>query len=242
MPNPEQSPTLLSLRAIRLDHAALTVLRMVNFAAHAGERVALLGKNGAGKTSLLRAMAGIMPPTEGDVLAFGQSYAKARAQILPRIGYLPENLALPLEWRVDDFLWAHAQLYGLAATTAKARLTTILARPAWRPVLTQRIASLSKGWRRRIAWAALLAQRPELWLLDEPTDGLDPIETAEFMTRLATQTPAPSWVLSTHDLTLAQRYCSRWVVLHQGAVMYDGPAPSGDAAAFFRDCLMGTGV
>ncbi len=220
--------------AVGKNHGKNPAIGDLNLKISLGESVALLGLNGAGKSTSLRLGSGAMRPDTGRIEIFGQNLVDTRSTALAQIGYLPEAAALPGEWRVDDFLRQQAWTRGLFGPALAAAAKVVVARCDLAAVLTQRIGKLSKGLRRRVALAAALIGDPPILLLDEPTDGLDPAQKSAMWAIVKTIAPQKAILWSTHFLDEAAQLCPRWVILHHGRIVYDGPAPATNGGEFFH--------
>jgi ABC-2 type transport system ATP-binding protein len=218
----------------------------VSFSAARGEVVALLGENGAGKTTLLRILAGVLYPTAGRAQLAGHDVVSASQKARAQLGYLPEQVPLDGELRVEEYLRFRAELKGVrsAKSAVAAVLTEVgLGEPG---VARRLIGELSKGFRQRVGLADALLHRPKVLLLDEPTDGLDPNqrrETLELVRRLGRQA-GHTVLLSTHVLPEVESICQRAIILSRGRVVAAGSTAalkarlSGDALELvFRGAL-----
>ena len=191
-----------------------------------GEVVGFLGPNGAGKTTTLRILAGVFPPTSGQALIDGHDVVRAPLAARRRLGYAPERPALHLEMTVAGLLDFAAGMKDVGG--ARARRTAVedaLARAVLGEVAARRIGALSKGVRQRLGLALALVGDPPALLLDEPTAGLDPEQSAD-MRRLIRGLGAERAVLvSSHALAEVEALCDRVVILHRGRVLSaDTPA------------------
>jgi len=196
----------------------------VSFSAGGGEVVALLGENGAGKTTLLRILAGVLFPTAGQARIGGHDVVSASRRARAHIGYLPEQVPLDGELRVEEYLRFRAELKGVAdgKSAVAAVLTEVgLGEPG---VARRLIGELSKGFRQRVGLADALLHRPKVLLLDEPTDGLDPNqrrETLDLIRRLG-RDAGHTVLLSTHVLPEVESICQRAVILARGRIVAAG--------------------
>ena len=191
-----------------------------------GEVVGFLGPNGAGKTTTLRILAGVFPPTSGQALIDGHDVVRAPLAARRRLGYAPERPALHLEMTVAGLLDFAAGMKDVGG--ARARRTAVedaLARAVLGEVAARRIGALSKGVRQRLGLALALVGDPPALLLDEPTAGLDPEQSAD-MRRLIRRLGTERAVLvSSHALAEVEALCDRVVILHRGRVLSaDTPA------------------
>ena len=188
-----------------------------------GEVVGLLGLNGAGKSSLLQMLAGVVTPDRGRVHVDGEDLASASRAARRHLGYLPQIPPLHNDMRVDHFLKFCARLHGVPAAqlgTAVARVVTLCGLES---VATRRIGNLSGGYRQRVGIAQAIVHEPPLVLLDEPTQGLDPAQAHAVRRVLASLRGRQGVLLSTHLLNEAEAVCDRVLVLHEGRVVHDGP-------------------
>mgnify|MGYP006304950303 CR=1 FL=1 len=195
----------------------------VDVAIAAGERVALLGRNGAGKTTFVHHLLGLLEPTAGAVLVGGEAYTDDNARELRRgIGLVfqdaDDQLFMPTV--LEDVAFGPANL-GLEGDELEARALAALASVGADHLVGKAPHHLSGGERRRVAIAGVLAMEPDLIILDEPTSGLDPAGRRDLELLLAGLGEA--LLLVTHDLGFARRLCGRAVILDEGRVVADGP-------------------
>jgi heme exporter protein A len=215
---------------LRRTFAGVTVLAGVDLVVEGGECVALLGANGAAKTTLLRVLAMLLRPTGGRLRLFGEDAALRPAAALRKLGYVGHESACYGDLTAVENLAFYAELYGVS--DAGRRIDdlvewTELGRFANRPVRT-----FSRGMLQRVALARALLHRPELLLLDEPFTGLDPHATATLEALLVELRRAGhAIVLSTHDVPRAAALASRVVMLHRGKIDWDGVGGDGAGVA-----------
>jgi gliding motility-associated transport system ATP-binding protein len=190
-----------------------TALERVSFEARPGEVLGFLGPNGAGKTTTMRILAGFLPPTGGQVEICGLPPRRARA----KIGYLPENVPLYPEMRVEEYLRYRARLKGV-----RPDIDAALAQAGITDERRRIIGQLSKGYRQRVGLADALVHRPEVLILDEPTDGLDPNQRRVMLKLIGELGRERTVILSTHILSEVEAVCSRVVILDRGRVVAEG--------------------
>jgi ABC-2 type transport system ATP-binding protein len=184
-----------------------------------GATARLIGPNGAGKTTFIKAILGIVHPTAGTVKVLGGSPEDPR--IRARIGYLPERLHLPGSWTATAFLDTVAKLKGLRPDSA-AHLR-LLERVGLTHAAGRRIGGYSKGMRQRLGLAAALVGSPSLLVLDEPTDGIDPVGRVEVRTLLQEEVRRGTTLfLNSHLLAETERVCDRVAILADGRVLREG--------------------
>jgi ABC-2 type transport system ATP-binding protein len=199
-----------------------TALDAVTFEARRGEVLGFLGPNGAGKTTALRIITGFLAATEGRVEVCGVDVSLQPQRARAKIGYLPESVPLYPEMRVVEYLAYRAALKGLKPRGRAAALDEALAAAGAEAERRQVIGRLSKGYRQRVGLADALLGRPEVLILDEPTDGLDPNQRREVLERIASLGRDRVVVLSTHVLPEVEAVCARVVILDRGRVIAEG--------------------
>ncbi len=203
----------------------VTALSRISFEVQPGEIMGFLGPNGAGKTTALRILTGMLAPTDGSVRIDGLDVTERPLDVRQRIGYLPENVALYPELRVQEYLSYRAQIKGIPGAQRRARVQAALEQCAVADVRRQLIGRLSKGYRQRVALADCLLAQPKILILDEPTVGLDPHQirqTRELITRLGHNATI---LLSTHILPEVEMVCHRVAIIHQGRIVaVDSPS------------------
>jgi ABC-2 type transport system ATP-binding protein len=185
----------------------------------------LLGPNGAGKTTLLRILATVLAPDTGQVTLLGHDTARAdeRVEVRRRVGYVPQELGLHADFTPFDFVDYVAILK--EHTDRRARhdeVRRVLELLGLGDVRQKRISKLSGGMRRRVTIAQAFLGHPDLLVLDEPTVGLDPEQRLRFRESLSSVRPGTTVVLSTHQTGDIAALCQRVVVLHRGAIRFDG--------------------
>jgi ABC-2 type transport system ATP-binding protein len=194
-------------------------LRGVDLCVPLGSAFGLIGPNGAGKTTFIKSILGIVQPSAGRVRVLGGS--PEDPAIRARIGYLPERLHLPGSWLAPAFLDTVARLKGLRPD--KAAHQRLLERVGLADGLGRRIGGYSKGMRQRLGLAAALLGTPELLILDEPTDGIDPLGRVEVRRLLQEEVRRGATLfLNSHLLAETERVCDRVAVLARGQVLREG--------------------
>lgn len=189
-----------------------------NFAAKKGEIIALLGPNGAGKSTLMNMIAGFLAPTSGKIEVEGLDISEHPQEAKTKIGFLPEGSPLYPDMSVKMFLQYMADLRQVKKSDIEkaVKLANI------KNVLEQKIETLSKGYLRRVGFAQSILSNPDILLLDEPTDGLDPNQK-EHMRKLIMQMGKDKTILiSTHLLEEAENICTRIILINKGKIMADG--------------------
>ncbi|MBK8462808.1 MAG: ABC transporter ATP-binding protein [Nigerium sp.] len=211
-------PPLIDCTAVTKEFGRLTAVKDVTFSMDRGTVLGFLGPNGAGKSTTIRMLLGLSSPTAGTVRVFGEDPMR-RPHVRSRIGYSPGELRLDDRLSVASTLKSWARLRGGVDERFRDELIERLGVQAGRHV-----RGLSTGNRRKLALAGALMARPELLILDEPTNGLDPLVQNEFMTILGEMTAAgTSVLLSSHILSEVERIADRVLVIRGGVILADGP-------------------
>ena len=202
-------------------YGAHTALQDFSLSIPQGQVIGLLGQNGAGKSTAMKILTGCISPTAGQVYFQGQNMASAAQDIKRQIGYLPENAPLYDEMTVQSYLVFVCRLKGLEEKKIAAHIEDIAIQTGIQSVLSRRIGNLSRGYRQRTAFAQALCANPALIVLDEPTQGLDPVQTAEFRTLIRSLGKEHTVLFSSHILPDVEQICDRAVLLHQGKIIAD---------------------
>jgi ABC-2 type transport system ATP-binding protein len=194
----------------------------LTFVVPEGQVVGFLGPNGAGKTTVMRMITGFLPPTTGRVQVAGVDLDDDSVALRRSIGYLPENVPLYPELRVDEYLRFRADVEGVPRDRRTSSLDDVVERCMLSDVRRQVIGTLSKGYRQRVGLAGALIHSPPVLILDEPTVGLDPnqiIKVRELITELGRDHTV---VLSTHILPEVEQVCERVFIIDHGRIVADG--------------------
>lgn len=189
-----------------------------------GEVLGFLGPNGAGKSTTMKMVTGFLAPTSGSARVCGHDVADEPLAVKQRIGYLPEGAPAYPDMTPETFLNFIAQVRGLAGSQKRSRIDEVIDRVQIGGVMRQPIDTLSKGFKRRVGLAQAILHDPDVLILDEPTDGLDPNQKHE-VRQLITQMAASGGkaiILSTHILEEVEAVCSRAVIIARGKIVADG--------------------
>lgn len=193
----------------------------ITFNVDRGEVLGFLGPNGAGKSTSMKMIAGFLNPTAGKVVIGGDSVASRPIAVKKRIGYLPEGAPLYPDMTPESFLAFVAAMHGMRGDKAQQAVDTAVARVQLSSVLGQSIDTLSKGYKRRVGLAQAIIHDPEVLILDEPTDGLDPNQKHEVRALIRAMASDKAIILSTHILEEVDAVCSRCIVINNGKVVVD---------------------
>ena len=214
-------PALLQLDRVSRRLGGRAVLREVSFALQRGEVLGLLGVNGAGKSTTLSIVAGALLPDAGSVRIDGREMHDDARALRDRIGWVPESVPLWPELTVAETLEACGRLRGMSAAARKTACAREIARLELEGVARRLCGQLSLGLKRRVGLAQALLHEPDILVLDEPGNGLDPLQTAQLRTLVGKLAPARGIILSSHVLAEVEAMCRRVVILHDGAVRLD---------------------
>lgn len=194
----------------------------ITFKVEKGEVLGFLGPNGAGKSTTMKLITGFLSPSSGTARVGGYDIQTHPREVRTLIGYLPENAPLYGEMEVEDFLKFVAEVRGMDKPATKAAVERVVHLTSLAEVLPQRIETLSKGFKRRVGLAQALLHDPEVLILDEPTDGLDPNQKHEVRNLIRGMAKEKCIVLSTHILEEVDEVCTRAVIVTRGKVVADG--------------------
>ena len=194
----------------------------ISFNVERGEVLGFLGPNGAGKSTTMRMVTGFMPPTSGRVTIGGHDVAESPLEAKRLIGYLPENAASYPDMTVKGFLDFTAELRGLDRTKRKQALNHVVELCFLESVLRQSIDTLSKGYKHRTCLAQALIHDPEVLIMDEPTDGLDPNQKHEVRNLIRELGKTKAIVFSTHILEEVDAACTRAIIIDRGRIVANG--------------------
>ncbi len=215
--------SLLSLEGVSKRFNGVTAVDQVSFAVDRGQVVGFLGPNGAGKTTTMRLITQYYEPDAGEITLDGVPLAEAAREAKRRIGYLAENNPLYGDMLVSDYLAFIADLRELAGRTRTGALDAAVTATGIEDVFYRPIGELSKGYRQRVGLAQAILHRPDLLVLDEPTEGLDPNQRAEIRRLIGALGKERTVILSTHVLSEVEQTCSRLLIIARGKIVADGP-------------------
>ena len=194
----------------------------ISFTVERGEVLGFLGPNGAGKSTTMRMITGFMPPTEGRITVGGYDVAESPLETKRLIGYLPENAAAYPDMTVHGFLTFAAELRGLDGEARGRALDRVVDLCFLHSVLHQSIDTLSKGYRHRTCLAQALIHDPDVLIMDEPTDGLDPNQKHEVRNLIRELGKTKAIVFSTHILEEVDAACTRAIIIDRGRIVANG--------------------
>ena len=189
-----------------------------------GEFYALLGVNGAGKTTAIRLLTGLTRPTSGDALVGGYSITREREQVKQRIGVAPQETAIAPNLTVKENLELICGIYGFSKAKTASKIEELTGQFSLDPVLMRRAGKLSGGWQRRVSIAMALISEPQILFLDEPTLGLDVLARHELWDAIRALKGRITIVLTTHYMEEAAALSDRIGILKNGRLLAVGTA------------------
>jgi len=216
-------PPVVEVRDLTRSYGSVQALRGVSFSVPRGCIAGFLGPNGAGKTTAIRILTGYLAADHGSASVCGLEVGEAPLEVKRRVGYLPENNPLWLDMPVDGFLRFAARARGLRGAAARAAVERSVHQTGLASVWKRPLAACSKGYRQRAGLAQALLHDPELLVLDEPTNGLDPIQVLEMRDLIRELGRRKTVILTSHVLPEVEAVADRVILIHQGRVVADGP-------------------
>lgn len=199
-----------------------TAVDDVSFSVASGEIVGLLGPNAAGKTTTMRILSGFIPASTGRVTVAGFDVMEQSMEARRRIGYMPENVPLYPEMRIDEYLTYRARLKGISGRQVARRVAAVKEQCGLAEVGRRIIGQLSKGYRQRVALADALVHDPDILILDEPTIGLDPNQIREIRELIRALAGRHTVLLSSHILPEVEMTCGRVLIMNRGRIVASG--------------------
>jgi len=193
-------------------------VRDVTFSVARGEIVGFLGPNGAGKTTTIRMLTGFLPPSSGSAKIAGFDIFRQSIEARKRIGYMPENVPLYDDMRVREYLSFRARIKGLSNSDTRRRVSHVIDTCGLEGVRRKMIKTLSKGYRQRVGLADALVHQPELLILDEPTNGLDPIQIRQIRELIKHLSLNHTVLISTHILSEVEMIANRVIIIDNGSI------------------------
>ena len=217
----DKSPAI-EVRGLDKRFGPIHAVRNISFSVNHGEVLGFLGPNGAGKSTTMKMITGFLEPTDGTVLVNGHDVLTDPISVKASIGYLPEGAPAYAEMTVIRFLEFVAEIRGLNGVEKQQRLDKVINQIHLDTVLDQTVDTLSKGFKRRVGVAQALLHDPDVLIMDEPTDGLDPNQKHEVRSLIKEMAENKAIVISTHILEEVDAVCSRAIIIAAGQILFDG--------------------
>jgi ABC-2 type transport system ATP-binding protein len=213
---------MVAIRGLCKSFGAIRAVDDISFDVRRGEVLGFLGPNGAGKSTTMKMITGFLTPSAGSATICGHDVAAEPVKAKARIGYLPEGAPAYPDMTPAAFLGFIAEIRGLRGAQRRERIEFVVDRTQLGGVLFQSIDTLSKGFKRRVGLAQAILHDPDVLILDEPTDGLDPNQKHEVRGLIQELARDKATIISTHILEEVDAVCSRALIIAQGRVVADG--------------------
>lgn len=236
---------MLKVENLKKSFASFEAVKGISFSVAKGEVLGFLGPNGAGKSTTMRMITGFIPPTSGTAVICGHDILKDPIGAKSALGYLPEAAPSYRAMTVEDFLTFIAKARGFSGAAVKERVAAVIEKARLANVAKQTIDTLSKGYRQRTCFAQAILHDPQVLIMDEPTDGLDPNQKFVVREMIKEMAKEKAIIISTHILEEVDAVCTRAIIIAQGEVKADGTPeklraldPSGKLDVVFRNLTM----
>ncbi len=237
---------MLKVENLKKNFGTFTAVKGISFTVEKGEVLGFLGPNGAGKSTTMRMITGFLTPSSGTAVICGHDITQDPVAAKACIGYLPESAPSYRAMTVEDFLLFAAKMRGYAGAEAKAKTDAVIEKARLADVRRQTIDTLSKGYRQRTCFAQAILHDPQVLIMDEPTDGLDPNQKFVVREMIREMAADKAIIISTHILEEVDAVCTRAIVIAGGEIKADGTPEelrkldeSGKLDVVFRKLTMG---
>ncbi len=236
---------MLTVSNLRKDFGSLQAVKDVSFTVEKGEVLGFLGPNGAGKSTTMRMITGFIPPTSGTATICGHDIITAPVAAKRCMGYLPENAPSYHTMTVTDFLTFIAKVRGYMGKELRDKVENAIVKSRLESVRNQTIETLSKGYRQRTCFAQAILHDPQVLIMDEPTDGLDPNQKFVVRQMIKEMAADKAIIISTHILEEVDAVCTRAIIISDGKIVANGTPdelrakdPQGRLDVVFRNLTM----
>lgn len=213
---------MIEVRNLTKHFGSKVAVNGVSFEVKRGEVLGFLGPNGAGKSTTMRMITGFIPPTDGQIRVGSHDMLAQPIPAKSLIGYLPENAPSYSDMTVGGFLGFAAEMRGLRGDAKKKAVSRAVEMCFLESVFHQSIETLSKGYRHRTCFAQSIVHDPDVLILDEPTDGLDPNQKHEVRSLIRRMGESKAIIFSTHILEEVEAACSRAIIIDRGTIVANG--------------------
>jgi ABC-2 type transport system ATP-binding protein len=228
---------MLDIQGLTKRFGALTAVDDVSFSVDRGEVLGFLGPNGAGKSTTMKMVTGYLTPTSGTALVSGSDVTQAPIEVKSRIGYLPEGAPLYEDMTPDALLRFVTEIRGISGKDRDRAIASAAENVNLREVMYRPIGTLSKGFKRRVGLAQAIVHDPEVLILDEPTDGLDPNQKYEVRQLINRMAANKAIIISTHLLEEVEAVCTRAIIIARGKIVADGTPFELQARSHFHNAV-----
>ena len=228
---------MLRIRDLTKRFGALTAVDNISLAVDRGEVLGFLGPNGAGKSTTMKMVTGFLTPTSGTAEVCGFDVTRDPIEVKRRVGYLPEGAPLYEDMTPLSFLSFVGEVRGIAAADRSGAIERAAGLINIGEVMHQPIGTLSKGYKRRVGLAQAIIHDPEVLILDEPTDGLDPNQKHEVRGLISKMAEDKAIVISTHLLEEVEAVCTRATIISRGRIVTDATPEALLARSRYRNAV-----
>ena len=212
---------MLEIKKLTKQYGRHTVVDNLSFRCRSGEVLGFLGPNGAGKSTTMKMVTGFVTPSAGSASICGHDIQTDTLAAQRHFGYLPEGAPSYAEMTPSQFISFIADVRGLAGSNRRERIDEVINLLHLKPVLNQSIETLSKGFKRRVGLAQAILHDPDILILDEPTDGLDPNQKHEVRELIRSISRKKLIIISTHILEEVAAVCTRAIIIADGRLLVD---------------------
>ncbi len=233
----DQLSHLIEIEGLAKNFGPIEAVRGISFTVDRGEVLGFLGPNGAGKSTTMKMLAGFLAPSAGRAAICGHDVVTDGLAAKRCLGYLPEGAPAYPDMTARGFLDFIARIRGFRGAEARAHVAAAVARVELEAVLDQPIETLSKGFKRRVGLAQALLHDPEVLILDEPTDGLDPNQKHHVRSLIESMAKDKAIIISTHILEEVDAVCTRAMVIAKGRVLADGTPAELEALSPYHNAI-----
>lgn len=213
---------MIEIKQLSKRFGSFTAVDGISLAVGRGEVLGFLGPNGAGKSTTMKMVTGYLSPSGGTALVSGHDVVADPLSVKRAIGYLPEGAPAYPDMTPESFLMFCARARGMRRSAARRRVDEVVGKVQLHGVMRQSIETLSKGFKRRVGLAQAILHDPDVLIMDEPTDGLDPNQKHEVRSLIRAMSSHKAILLSTHILEEVEAVCTRAVVINRGKLVFDG--------------------
>ena len=212
---------MIAIEGLTKDFDSFRAVDNVSFNVEKGEVLGFLGPNGAGKSTTMKMLTGYLPISGGTASICGKDVTQYPLEVKSKIGYLPEGAPLYGDMTTIGFLDFIAEVRGLSGSDKQAKVDLSIEKLQLESVMNQPIETLSKGFKRRVGFAQAILHDPDILILDEPTDGLDPNQKYQVRELIKEMARDKAIIISTHILEEVEAVCSRAVIIASGSIVFD---------------------
>ena len=212
---------MISIEGLTKDFGSFRAVHSISFDIKKGEVLGFLGPNGAGKSTTMKMVTGYLPITTGKISVCGFNVEEHPLEVKTKIGYLPEGAPLYGDMTTKSFLNFIAEIRGLSGDLQIKKVASAIEKLQLMSVMNQPIDTLSKGFKRRVGFAQAILHDPDVLILDEPTDGLDPNQKHQVRELILNMAKKKAIVISTHILEEVEAVCTRAVIIAAGKIVFD---------------------